>query len=48
MKKFIPDFLFLINGLASQEIAKPKFMFNNIFATKCLNGPPRFNRKYFP
>ena len=28
IKKFIPDLLFSIKGLASQEIAKPKLIFN--------------------
>ena len=48
MKKLIPDFLLSIKGLASQEIAKPKLIFNKIFAIKCLKGPPKFKRKYFP
>ena len=48
MKKLIPDFSFSIKGLASQEIAKPNFIFNKIFAIKCLKGPPKFKTKYFP
>ena len=47
-QKLIPFDLSGINGLPSHEIAFPIFKKINIFATKCLNGPPKLRIKYFP